>query len=78
MFVLHAGAIGSKPRMLAQALANPDANQWKQAYQIELDQLKKLRTWDIVSHPVNKPVIPCSYVFKIKLGPTGEVLKSKA
>src|SRR6202045_4597657 len=28
--------------------------------------------------PANKPVIPCSYIFKIKLGPTGKVLKYKA
>src|ERR1700730_4503408 len=78
MFALHAGAIGSEPCTLSQALTSPDANQWRQAYQIELDQLKKLRTWDIISRPVNKPVIPCSYIFKIKLGPAGEVLKYKA
>ena len=78
MFVLHTGAVGSEPCTLVQALASPNANQWKQAYQIKLDQLKKLCTWDIVSHPTNKPIIPCSYVFKIKLSPAGEVLKYKA
>jgi len=78
MFVLHAGAIGSEPRTLTQALTRPDAHQWKEVYQVELNQLRKLCTWDIVDQPPDKPVIPCGYVFKIKLGPTGEVLKYKA
>ena len=52
--MLHTGAVGSEPCTLVQALASPNANQWKQAYQIKLDQLKKLCTWDIVSHSVDK------------------------
>src|SRR3984893_279263 len=78
MFALLAGAIGDEPRTLAQALASPDAHKWKEAYQIELNQLSKLRTWDIVERPHDKPIIPCGYVFTIKLGPAGEVLKYKA
>ena len=54
------------------------ANGRRHIRQVELNQLTKLRTWDIVNRPCNKPVIPCSYIFKIKLGPTGEVLKYKA
>ena len=78
MFMLHAGTIGSGPHTLTQALTSPDAQQWKEAYQIELDQLRKLHTWDIVECTCNKPIIPCSYVFKVKLGPTSEILKYKA
>src|SRR3984893_3905622 len=78
MFALLAGAIGDEPRTLAQALASPDAHKWKEAYQIELNQLSKLRTLDIVERPHDKPIIPCGYIFKIKLTAAGEVLKYKA
>src|ERR1700731_4557810 len=78
MFALHTSTIGSEPHTLVQALASPNADQWKEAYQTELDQLRKLRTWDIIDRPCDKPIIPCGFVFKIKLGPTGEVLKFKA
>ena len=78
LVALLTGAVGSEPRTLKEALAGPDANQWKSAYDAEIDQLKRLRTWDIVDRPSNKPVIPCGYVFKVKLGPNAEVLKYKA
>ena len=78
LFALHVGSIGIEPRTIAQALAGPDAVKWKKAYQIELDQLKRVHTWDIVPRPADKPVIPCGYVFKVKLGPKGEIVKYKA
>ena len=78
MFALHASSIGMEPCTITQALSGPDANQWQKAYQIELDQLNCACTWDIVDRPPDKPVIPCGYVFKLKLGPNGEILKYKA
>ena len=63
--------------MLTQALSRDDTHQWQEAWDTELAQLERLRTWKIVPRPSNKPIILFSHVFKVKLGPNGEILKYK-
>ena len=74
---MTAGAVGSEPRTLSEALSRDDACQWKEAWELELKQLQRLRTWKLVPRLTDKPVIPFSHVFKIKLGSNGEILKYK-
>jgi hypothetical protein len=60
------GSMGTEPVSIDEALKGPDADAWKQALEYKINQLQKLRTWDIVDKPSDKLVIPYSVVLKKK------------
>jgi hypothetical protein len=69
-----AGSMGMEPASIDEALKGPDADAWKQALEYKINQLQKLRTWDIVDKPSDKPVIPCSVVLKEKCDASNNVV----
>jgi hypothetical protein len=66
--------MGKEPASIDEALKGPNANAWKKALEYEINQLQKLRTWDIVDKPSNKPVIPCSVVLKEKCDASDNII----
>jgi Reverse transcriptase (RNA-dependent DNA polymerase) len=63
----------SDPKTLDEALRGPDAKQWEEALQYEINQLEKLGTWKVEDLPAGQTAIPCSKVIRVKRGPNGEV-----
>jgi Reverse transcriptase (RNA-dependent DNA polymerase) len=63
----------SDPKMLDEALSRPDAKQWEEALQYEINQLEKLGTWKVEDLPAGQTAILCSEVIRVKRGPNGEV-----
>jgi Reverse transcriptase (RNA-dependent DNA polymerase) len=60
-------------KTLDEALRRPDAKQWEEALQYEINQLGKLGTWEVEDLPAGQTTIPCSEVIRVKRGPNGEV-----
>ena len=61
------------PKNLDEALQGPNAKQWQEALQYEINQLEKLGTWVVEDLPQGMTPIPCSKVIKVIHSPKGEV-----
>jgi hypothetical protein len=43
----------------------------------ELDQIEKIRTWELVPRPKDKNVVGTKWIFKKKLNENGQIIKNK-
>ncbi|MCO5578862.1 hypothetical protein L7F22_032709 [Adiantum nelumboides] len=68
----------SEPRSLQEAQMGGEWDKWKSAIQEELDSHAENGTWEISRLPKGRKAIGCKWVFKIKRGSDGEILKYKA
>lgn len=68
------------PKSFRQATAhsNPYHAEWKRAADAEMAAHRANGTWKLVSLPVGKKAIGCTWVFRTKRGKNGEILKHKA
>lgn len=66
------------PDDYASALSCEDAEKWKQAMQEEISSLIRNNTWRIVKKPPQANVVSCKWVYRIKLGPSGDIERYKA
>ena len=55
-----------EPTTLADALASPDATEWKKAWDSEVESLEENGTWVLEELPLDRKAIGCRWVFKIK------------
>lgn len=55
-----------------------DHLKWERAMQLEMASLKKNATWDLVSLPAGMKVLPCKWVYKLKVAPADSSPKYKA
>jgi hypothetical protein len=60
------------------ALSRPDADNWKLAMEEEYQTLLANGTWELSDVPPGRQPIQCKWVFKTKLGVTGEIDRYKA
>ncbi|TPX52462.1 DNA-directed DNA polymerase [Powellomyces hirtus] len=67
-----------EPASLKAALKAPDARQWEQAAQTELNSLHANHTWDLVPLLAGCQPIKCKWVFKIKRAADGSLQRYKA
>lgn len=65
----------AEPVSLDQALQDP---KWICAMEDELESIKRNETWQLVSLPSDKKPIGVKWVYKVKVNPSGEVVKHKA
>jgi len=67
-----------EPSTLREALVTNEASEWISATRSELSAHRKNGTWSVVdSLPKGRSAIPSRFVFKVKRGPDGGVLKWK-
>ncbi len=66
------------PQTVEQARASPDREQWKLAFESELNAHTKNNTFTLGSPPPGRRILPTRWVTTIKRGPKGEVIKYKA
>ena len=65
------------PVSLREALQSKNAQEWKQAADVEYSALVENKTWDLVDLPTGCQVIGCRWLFKVKHTSTGEIEKFK-
>lgn len=68
-----------EPKSYLEAVNANDADRWLLAMTEEHNSLIKLKTWKLVDRPNgNKKVIPCKWVYKLKMDADGNIMKYKA
>jgi len=67
-----------EPLTYKQATRSPQADQWKAAMETEYNALIKMGTWELVPEPKGRKIIKSKWVYKVKYGPDGEIIKHKA
>jgi hypothetical protein len=72
-------AVGAiEPTTLEEALASPQADQWKLAMEDEMRSLEQNETWTLTKLPAGRQPIQNRWVFKLKLDGDGAVRRYKA
>lgn len=66
------------PQSAAEALASPEANEWREAMIKEYEALMRNETWIIVDRPKEKKIIESKWILRTKLKANGEVDRRKA
>lgn len=66
------------PQTVEQALASPQATEWKRAMDEEHTSLMKNKTWILTDLPPGKKALPNKWVFKTKTDQSGNVQRYKA
>ena len=67
-----------EPKTVYEAKQGDDLDQWHRAMKDEVKALQDNETWNLMRPPTDKDVIPGKWVYKMKLGPSGQVDKYKA
>ena len=67
------GHSNSDPKTFDKALHGPNAKEWQEALDYDINHLQKLGTWVVEDLPAGQAAIPCSEVMKVKRGPNGKV-----
>lgn len=75
---LTTGTEENLPRSYEEAINSPEADQWKEAMDAEIGQLKEMGTWQVTELPEGRKAIGCRWVFLRKRDEHGEVVKYKA
>ncbi|KAF0639715.1 hypothetical protein FPSE5266_01344 [Fusarium pseudograminearum] len=68
----------SEPRTHKEATKSASFNQWNKAMKDELQSLEENKTWILVDAPDNVNVLRGKWVYKLKRGGKGEILRHKA
>ena len=67
-----------EPKTVYEAKQGDDWDQWHRAMKDDVKALQDNETWNLVRPPTDRDVIPDKWVYKVKLGPSGQVDKYKA
>ena len=67
-----------EPRTVQQAQNDASWPEWERAMLEEVNSLKQNKTWELVDPPKDRRVLSGKWVFKLKRGPHGEVIRHKA
>ena len=67
-----------EPKTVYEAKQGDYWVQWHRAMRDEVKALQDNETWNLVRPPTDRDVIPGKWVYKVKLGPSGQVDKYKA
>jgi hypothetical protein len=73
----NVSGLGPEPTTLAQAMQSSEREEWRKAYQQEMESHRQFRTWDVVPIKSSVKPIPCRLVFKRKLDSTNNIAKFK-
>ncbi|CAN6331738.1 unnamed protein product [Urochloa humidicola] len=63
---------------IAEAFASPDADDWKEVFQSEMDSILSNGTRKLTKRPYDCKPVGCKWVFKKKFKPDGTIDKYKA
>jgi len=66
------------PTTYDEAIGRADSAKWLEAMRLEFNSLTDMGTWELVQLPPGRKVIETKWVFDLKLGGKGEILRHKA
>ena len=67
-----------EPKSTKQAKGDIMWKEWLEAMALEYKSLADNKTWTLVTRPENRKVLRGKWVYKLKRGPEGEILRYKA
>lgn len=67
-----------EPKTLYQAKNDASWAEWEKAMLEEFSSLKQNKTWELVDPPGDRRILSGKWVFKLKRGPHGEVIRHKS
>jgi hypothetical protein len=70
--------VNDTPKIIIEAFASPDADDWKEAVYSEINSILSNETWELVDRPYDCKPVGCKWVFKKKLRSDGTIDKYKA
>ena len=56
-----------EPSCDKEAMQREDKDKWEKAMQSEMDLLHKNSTWELVHLPTGKRILPCKWIYKLKV-----------
>lgn len=66
------------PQTVQEALRGPDADHWKEAMSCEYNSFVQNKCWTLTNRQKSQKPVKCKWVFKLKRGLNGELLRYKA
>jgi hypothetical protein len=70
--------VDDTPKIIVEAFASPDADDWKEAVCSEMDSILSNETWELIDQSYGCKHVGCKWMFKKKLRPDGTIDKYKA
>ena len=70
--------VENDPQTFKEAMSTPEAPQWKEAINSEIESIMQNHTWELVDLPKGSKPLGCKWIFKRKLKPDGSIDKYKA
>ena len=67
-----------KPRSYEVAIGGPNKREWQESMKEEFDALIQNETWELVLLPENSKKIDYKWVYRLKYGSNGEVIRYKS
>jgi hypothetical protein len=67
-----------EPMSYLEAMKSPDAKEWNAAMQDEMNSLKALNVWELVTQPPGTNLLKGRWVYKNKLGDQNQLVRRKA
>ena len=67
----------SGPTTYKEAVSSPEASKWINAMEVELNELRRQQTWDLVPLPPGRQAIPGRWVNVVKETIEGPIFKSR-
>jgi hypothetical protein len=72
------GIAPDDPKLIAMARKSPEWPEWEKAVHTELDQLERMKTWELVDPPEGRVPVGNKWVLVRKFNKQGELVKYKA
>lgn len=66
-----------RPDTYEEAISSPDATKWIQSMDEEYNSFMNTGTWTLVDKPMDKNIIGCKWVYKIKTDAQGHIMRYK-
>ncbi|KAG8865869.1 hypothetical protein FRB97_004333, partial [Tulasnella sp. 331] len=66
------------PKTLKEAMESEDWKNWKEAMDVEMAQLNKMGTWELMELPAGRTAIGCRWVLALKFDAAGNLQQYKA
>jgi hypothetical protein len=66
------------PKSIREAMESPEADKWKKAMEVEINQLDNLHTWELVDSPHDANITNSSFTFHQKHNQKGGIASYKA
>jgi hypothetical protein len=70
--------VDDTPKIIVEAFASPDADDWKEVVRSEMNSILSNETWELVDRPYGCKPVSCKWVFKKKFRLDGTINKYKA